>query len=133
MIIKILLIYIIIIIIIITTTTTTLTTTTQGVMRMSCEHVLDTMKQGRETLLTLLEAFVYDPLVDWTTGGDHRLDCAQLLTNEQRDRIEHKEVSIYLTQCSTDIEIIKFVAIVLQECNCLQRLFVAFVVNSNVI
>ena len=28
------------------------------------------MRRGRETLLTLLEAFVYDPLVDWTTGND---------------------------------------------------------------
>lgn len=27
------------------------------------------MRKGRETLLTLLEAFVYDPLVDWTPGG----------------------------------------------------------------
>lgn len=29
-----------------------------------------TMRRGRETLLTLLEAFVYDPLVDWTDGAD---------------------------------------------------------------
>lgn len=28
------------------------------------------MKKGRETLLTLLEAFVYDPLVDWTVGAE---------------------------------------------------------------
>lgn len=28
------------------------------------------MKRGRETLLTLLEAFVYDPLVDWAIGED---------------------------------------------------------------
>ena len=28
------------------------------------------MKKGRETLLTLLEAFVYDPLVDWTTANE---------------------------------------------------------------
>jgi PI-3-kinase-related kinase SMG-1 len=28
------------------------------------------MRRGRETLLTLLEAFVYDPLVDWTVGAD---------------------------------------------------------------
>ena len=40
----------------------------EGVFRMSCEHVLETMRSGRETLLTLLEAFVYDPLVDWTPG-----------------------------------------------------------------
>lgn len=28
------------------------------------------MRKSRETLLTLLEAFVYDPLVDWTIGGE---------------------------------------------------------------
>lgn len=28
------------------------------------------MRKGRETLLTLLEAFVYDPLIDWTVGGE---------------------------------------------------------------
>lgn len=28
------------------------------------------MRRGRETLLTLLEAFVYDPLVEW--GGGRR-------------------------------------------------------------
>lgn len=38
---------------------------------MSCEQVLKILKQGRETLLTLLEAFVYDPLVDWTTANDN--------------------------------------------------------------
>ena len=29
-----------------------------------------TLRRGRETLLTLLEAFVYDPLVDWTVGSE---------------------------------------------------------------
>lgn len=28
------------------------------------------MKKGRETVLTLLEAFVYDPLIDWTPGNE---------------------------------------------------------------
>ncbi|XP_077868684.1 serine/threonine-protein kinase SMG1-like [Saccoglossus kowalevskii] len=42
----------------------------EGVFRLSCEQVLKTMRKGRETLLTLLEAFVYDPLVDWTTGNE---------------------------------------------------------------
>ena len=26
------------------------------------------MREHKETLLTLLEAFVYDPLIDWTPG-----------------------------------------------------------------
>lgn len=29
------------------------------------------MRRGRETLLTLLEAFVYDPLVDWRAGNEN--------------------------------------------------------------
>uniref|UniRef100_A0A674MC73 non-specific serine/threonine protein kinase n=1 Tax=Takifugu rubripes TaxID=31033 RepID=A0A674MC73_TAKRU len=42
----------------------------EGIFRLSCEQVLQIMRRGRETLLTLLEAFVYDPLVDWTAGGE---------------------------------------------------------------
>lgn len=42
----------------------------QGIFRHSCEHVLRTMKYGREPLLTLLEAFVYDPLIDWTPENE---------------------------------------------------------------
>lgn len=42
----------------------------QGTFRLCCEHVLKSLKRGRETLLTLLEAFVYDPLVDWTIAED---------------------------------------------------------------
>jgi len=38
----------------------------EGLFRQSCEHTLRVLRKGRETLLTLLEAFVYDPLVDWT-------------------------------------------------------------------
>ncbi|CAB3220239.1 unnamed protein product [Arctia plantaginis] len=40
-----------------------------GIFRLACEHVIRTMRRGRETLLTLLEAFVYDPLVEWGGGG----------------------------------------------------------------
>lgn len=38
----------------------------EGIYRLTCEHVLRVLKSGQETLLTLLEAFVYDPLIDWT-------------------------------------------------------------------
>ena len=33
-------------------------------------QVLRTVRLGRETLLTLLEAFIYDPLVDWTQDSE---------------------------------------------------------------
>ncbi|XP_072224935.1 serine/threonine-protein kinase SMG1 isoform X3 [Leuresthes tenuis] len=42
----------------------------EGIFKLSCEQVVQIMRRGRETLLTLLEAFVYDPLVDWTAGGE---------------------------------------------------------------
>ncbi|XP_067939464.1 serine/threonine-protein kinase SMG1-like [Watersipora subatra] len=42
----------------------------EGIFRSACEHTIKSMRLGRETLLTLLEAFVYDPLVDWTVGGE---------------------------------------------------------------
>merc|ERR1719481_791292 len=40
----------------------------EGLFRQSCEHTLRVLRKGRETLLTVLEAFVYDPLIDWTPG-----------------------------------------------------------------
>ncbi|XP_076329859.1 serine/threonine-protein kinase Smg1 isoform X2 [Tachypleus tridentatus] len=42
----------------------------EGTFRASCEYVLNVLRKERETLLTLLEAFVYDPLIDWTPGNE---------------------------------------------------------------
>jgi PI-3-kinase-related kinase SMG-1 len=41
-----------------------------GYFMSAAESTLDTLRNGKETLLTLLEAFVYDPLVDWTGAVD---------------------------------------------------------------
>ncbi|XP_055371499.1 serine/threonine-protein kinase Smg1 [Condylostylus longicornis] len=46
----------------------------EGIFRLTCEHVLKTLRKEREILLTLLEAFVYDPLVDWAVSDD----CANI-------------------------------------------------------
>jgi len=37
----------------------------EGNFRMGCEHTMKVMRKNKEILVTLLEAFVYDPLVDW--------------------------------------------------------------------
>lgn len=39
---------------------------------------MKSLKRGRETLLTLLEAFVYDPLVDWAVSEDSATGLANL-------------------------------------------------------
>ena len=38
----------------------------EGAFRVACEKALRVLRRNKEALLTLLEAFVYDPLVDWT-------------------------------------------------------------------
>ena len=47
----------------------------EGTFRLSCENVLNVLRKERETLLTLLEAFLYDPLFfDWTPDSDSTND-----------------------------------------------------------
>lgn len=75
----------------------------EGLFRLSCEHVMATLRRGRETLLTLLEAFVYDPLLDWTSndtgiiasfyGGGQQSSRTKPLssrTKESRKSVERK-------------------------------------------
>lgn len=41
-----------------------------GTFSCACEGVLQVLRHSKETLLTLLEAFVYDPLVDWASDRE---------------------------------------------------------------
>jgi len=41
------------------------TTGVEGNFRIACEQTMKVMRKNKEILVTLLEAFVYDPLVDW--------------------------------------------------------------------
>lgn len=57
----------------------------QGTFRLTCETVLKSLKKGRETLLTLLEAFVYDPLVDWTLNQEDHAEAAATTKPTKRE------------------------------------------------
>ncbi|TKR93718.1 hypothetical protein L596_008126 [Steinernema carpocapsae] len=52
----------------------------QGTFRESCIHVMETLREEKETLMALLDAFVYDPLVDWSTQDGAVLSAAVNLT-----------------------------------------------------
>ncbi|XP_064478014.1 serine/threonine-protein kinase SMG1-like isoform X2 [Ornithodoros turicata] len=41
----------------------------EGQFRLACEHVLHVLRKGSDTLLSLLEALVWDPLVSFGDGG----------------------------------------------------------------
>ncbi|XP_034250537.1 serine/threonine-protein kinase SMG1 [Thrips palmi] len=90
----------------------------EGIFRMACEHVLRVMKKGRETLLTLLEAFVYDPLIDWTTGNEAGYAGAvygggQAITLESKQ--SHKELEREVTRTMFSIRVVEMRADWLQN------------------
>ncbi|CAK8695398.1 unnamed protein product [Clavelina lepadiformis] len=78
----------------------------EGIFRNSCEQVLSTLRKGRETLLTLLEAFVYDPLVDWTgtveggyAGAVYGGRAQQASTKvEEEDKLSKKDMEREITR-----------------------------------
>ncbi|KAI4342363.1 hypothetical protein MLD38_027001 [Melastoma candidum] len=43
----------------------------EGSFRANCEAVLGILRKNKDILLMLLEAFVWDPLVEWTRGDFH--------------------------------------------------------------
>ncbi|GLG95063.1 Serine/threonine-protein kinase Smg1 [Gryllus bimaculatus] len=71
----------------------------EGIFRQTSEHVLKVMRKGRETLLTLLEAFVYDPLIDWKPENDEVFTGAVyggqalILESKQRRKELEREVA----------------------------------------
>ena len=67
---------------------------TQGLFRISCEEILRILRHGRETLLTLLEAFVYDPLIDWTHSEEAAFPLA-IKSPELTGLQTRKEVRMY--------------------------------------
>ncbi|KAJ3131917.1 Serine/threonine-protein kinase smg1 [Geranomyces variabilis] len=84
-------------------------TGTDGVFRIASEHAMRVMRDNREALLALLEAFVYDPLVDWTRAASEEVKRREVELNvnigvlasrvaEKRDLIEKKIYSL-LASC----------------------------------
>ena len=43
----------------------------KGVFRKSCESSLDVLRSHRESLMSVLETFVYDPLCEWSSKSHH--------------------------------------------------------------
>ncbi|KAJ3256336.1 Serine/threonine-protein kinase smg1 [Boothiomyces macroporosus] len=53
----------------------------EGSFRIACQEVLKTLRKNQEILLTLLEAFIYDPLVDWTSNNTSEKQILNLNVN----------------------------------------------------
>ncbi|XP_024426571.2 serine-protein kinase ATM isoform X2 [Desmodus rotundus] len=54
----------------------------EGVFRRCCEKTLELMRNSQETLLTIVEVLLYDPLFDWTMNPLKALYLQQRLEDE---------------------------------------------------
>jgi len=43
-----------------------------GVFRRVCEITLSVLRNNKDTLMSVLETFIYDPLVEWSKREDHK-------------------------------------------------------------
>uniref|UniRef100_A0A158R632 non-specific serine/threonine protein kinase n=1 Tax=Syphacia muris TaxID=451379 RepID=A0A158R632_9BILA len=50
----------------------------EGTFRLSCEHMLKRLRAGKEVFLTLLDTFVYDPLVDWAAAQEQLITSGSI-------------------------------------------------------
>ena len=105
----------------------------QGVFRLSCEQVLKILRQGRETLLTLLEAFVYDPLVDWTTANDGAFASAFYgggAPGAAENKVNKKEMERAVTQSLFSSRVAEMkVNWTANRCGCLDCFKTCFILN----
>ena len=37
----------------------------EGTFRFSCENTMRVLRENKDSLMTVLEAFVYDPIINW--------------------------------------------------------------------
>ncbi|EFA75155.1 protein kinase [Heterostelium album PN500] len=58
----------------------------EGAFRIACEHTLRLLRTNREALLSLLETFIYDPLLEWRTKSSNENDKAvEIINNINRE------------------------------------------------
>ena len=60
----------------------------EGPMRRCCEEALTVMRAARESLLTVIEVFIHDPLINWKMTAEQ---AQRRQKNGQKDNNNNKE------------------------------------------
>ncbi|KAI8098676.1 armadillo-type protein [Halteromyces radiatus] len=76
----------------------------EGNFRITCEHVMRVLRENKDSLMAVLEAFVYDPLINWrllnntnpspVQNRDERLLGMDRLNNEDMAEDGHRNFSV---------------------------------------
>ncbi|KAI8975372.1 hypothetical protein BDF20DRAFT_836780 [Mycotypha africana] len=88
---------------------------TEGQFKTAAEETLRVLRKHKEVLITLLDAFVYDPLVDWENevvgeAGNQRMADLQIHVTALATRIiekqaEHEELRMAINEAIQKLEI----------------------------
>lgn len=69
----------------------------EGVFRNVCELTMQLLRENKDTLLTVLETFIHDPLVEWAkdpkkmvTSGESENEQAVKIIKDIDDRLQGK-------------------------------------------
>lgn len=63
----------------------------EGNFRFTCENVMTVLRENKESLMAVLEAFVYDPLINWRLLTPAKVDGGQKLPNDNADLTKSKK------------------------------------------
>lgn len=55
---------------------------TDGLFRATCERVMDVLREHKESIMAVLEAFLYDPLINWKIRGPNKFNVDDGLAEE---------------------------------------------------
>jgi serine/threonine-protein kinase SMG1 len=75
----------------------------EGTFRASCEAVMTALQRNKDVILMLLEVFVWEPLMDWTRGGNAE-DEAVLVGEEKKGM----DLAVSLSLFSSRLQEIRF-------------------------
>ncbi|BFU19876.1 fkbp-rapamycin associated protein frap putative [Entamoeba histolytica] len=64
----------------------------EGTFRMTCENVMTVLRENKDSLMAVLEAFVYDPLIVTILGGKDRTEQTPILS--QDNQTTEKEIKV---------------------------------------
>lgn len=68
----------------------------EGSYRSTCEKTMTVLRESRDSLVAMLEAFVYDPLISWRLADLSKSDVSGQLLNVQ-DTLENDDVLLQQT------------------------------------
>eukprot|EP01127_Copromyxa_protea_P021217 TRINITY_DN7249_c0_g1_i1.p1 TRINITY_DN7249_c0_g1~~TRINITY_DN7249_c0_g1_i1.p1 ORF type:complete len:2507 (+),score=519.55 TRINITY_DN7249_c0_g1_i1:98-7618(+) len=55
---------------------------TEGLFRATCERVMGVLREHKESIMAVLEAFLYDPLINWKIRGPNKFNVEEGLADE---------------------------------------------------